>query len=194
MDEPCLDEYLQSTDLIDWKHPQIHSIARSLRLRHDANETAARCFNWVRDEITHSFDVDAKLVSCTASETLENLTGICYAKSHLLAALLRANGIPTGFGYQRIALDDSGSRFCLHGFNYVHLPEHGWYAADPRGNRPDIYTEFAPPKVSLAFETRMPGERTLTTVFAEPLPSVAQCLRSHSRVAALQGDLPDHNG
>ena len=44
--------------------------------------------------------------------------GICYAKSHLLAAILRANLFPTGFCYQRLVLDDkTDSRFVLHGLN-----------------------------------------------------------------------------
>jgi len=36
-------------------------------------------------------------VTCKASDVLIYGTGYCYAKSHLLAALLRANAIPAGF-------------------------------------------------------------------------------------------------
>jgi len=183
--------YLHSSELIDWGDPQIQAVARSLANPHDPLETASRCFYWVRDEIPHSFDINAPCVSCTASETLKSRTGICYAKSHLLAALLRANGIPAGFGYQRIALDDTGVRFCLHGFNFVHLNTYGWYAIDPRGNRDGIITDFDPPNVTLAFETRLPGEETLPTVFADPLPSVVVCLRSNKTVHALRDALPD---
>lgn len=32
--------------------------------------------------------------------------GICFAKSHLLAALLRCKSIPAGFCYQKLILDD----------------------------------------------------------------------------------------
>jgi len=40
------------------------------------------------------------VVTCSASEVLREGTGICFAKSHLLAALLRAVGIPAGLCYQ----------------------------------------------------------------------------------------------
>lgn len=186
-----MQEYLRSTELIDWVDPQIVALAARLAVRDRPYETASRCFHWVRDEISHSFDIDTQLVSCTASDTLRNRTGICYAKSHLLAALLRANGIPAAFGYQRISIDESGTTFCLHGFNYVFLAEHGWHPVDPRGNRAGIETRFDPPNVSLAFDTQSPGERTDTTIFVEPLDCVAQCLRSQRTVSALRTSLPD---
>lgn len=188
-----MQDYLRTTDTIDWNDPQIQAVARSLSIPQDPVETASRCFYWVRDEITHSFDVNAQCVSCTASETLKNRTGICYAKSHLLAALLRANRVPDGFGYQRISLDEDANAFCLHGFNFVFLPALGWYAIDPRGNRDGIATYFNPPKVSLAFENRLPGEETLSTVFADPLPSVESCLRTSRSLSSLREALPDKN-
>ncbi|MBI2949982.1 MAG: hypothetical protein HYY23_20300 [Verrucomicrobia bacterium] len=46
---------------------------------------------------------------------MEHRAGFCYAKSHLLAALLRARGIPAALCYQRLAFDAAGSAFCLHG-------------------------------------------------------------------------------
>ena len=184
-------EFLQSTDVIDYGDPEIQAVARSLAVDKSPLKTAARCFHWVRDEISHSFDVNAQCVSCTASETLKNRTGICYAKSHLLAALLRANGIPAAFGYQRLSLDDAGTSFCLHGFNFVHLGDHGWYAIDPRGNRDGISTQFDPPTVSLAFNTSLPGEETFTTIFAEPLRCIVECLRTNTTVSALRNALPD---
>ena len=42
---------------------------------------------FVRDEIPHSWDIGANIVSKTASETLINKTGICWVKSCLFAAL-----------------------------------------------------------------------------------------------------------
>ena len=184
-------EFLRSTELIDWHDPEIRALAQRLAVHDRPYETAARCFDWVRDEISHSFDVETQLVSCTASDTLRNRTGICYAKSHLLAALLRANGIPAAFGYQRLSIDEAGTAFCLHGFNYVHLADHGWHPIDPRGNRAGIETRFDPPNVSLAFNIRVPGEKTFTTVFMEPLDCVVQCLRSQRTVEALRNGLPD---
>lgn len=41
-------------------------------------------------------------------------SGICYAKSHLLAALLRANKIPAGFCYPRLSAYENGSPYFIH--------------------------------------------------------------------------------
>jgi len=188
-----MDEFLRSTDVIDWDKPEIRSVAASLVVEADPLKTAAASFNWVRDKISHSFDVNVQCVSCAASETLRNGTGICYAKSHLLAAILRANGIPAGFGYQRVSLDASETSFCLHGFNFVHLQHFGWYAVDPRGNREGIATSFDPPNVSLAFETRLPGEKTFDTILHDPLGCVVNSLLANDTVASLRNSLPDRD-
>ncbi len=110
---------------------------------------AARCFAWVRDNIRHSLDHNDNRVTLSAAEVLRYGTGLCYSKSHLLAALLRANEIPCGLVYQRLATSDSGSSFCLHGLNAVWLPEFDWYRIDPRGNRDGIRTSFDPPRSNL---------------------------------------------
>ena len=47
-----------------------------------------RCFEYVRDQIKHSYDYRCGPVTCIASEVLQYQTGYCYAKSHLLAAFV----------------------------------------------------------------------------------------------------------
>ena len=64
------------------------------------------CF---RGEIPHSWDIETNMVSKTASEMLKNKTGICWTKSCLLAALLRADGIPSGISYQLLTRADNAS-------------------------------------------------------------------------------------
>jgi transglutaminase-like putative cysteine protease len=92
-----MEKYLQSTEYIDWKHPAIVNLAAQLTDNTDADhDTAKKCFEWVRDNIRHSWDYRLNPVTCKASEVLQHKTGYCYAKSHLLAALLRANSIPAG--------------------------------------------------------------------------------------------------
>nr|WP_320193052.1 transglutaminase family protein [uncultured Desulfobacter sp.] len=66
---------------------------------------------------------------------LKYKTGYCYAKSHLLAALLRACNIPAGLCYQRLTIANNKAPFCLHGLNAVYLQRHGWYRIDSRGNK-----------------------------------------------------------
>lgn len=187
-------EFLRSTKIIEADADEIVAVASSLAVRGDSTETAKRCFDWVRDNISHSFDAGAEMVTCSATRVLREGTGICYAKTHLLAALLRANAIPAGFGYQRIALDDGASQFCLHGFNFVYLEEFGWYAIDPRGNREGVATSFDPPKVILAFVTNLPGEKTYHEIFHEPLPLVIESLMANSTVSELRAALPDWDG
>lgn len=185
-------EFLRSTEVIDWQHPDVLARARSLAMGcGDLSAVARRCFEWVRDEIKHSLDHGLQPVACSASEVLKVGSGICYAKSHLLAALLRANGIPTALRYQRLRFDDDGSAFCLHGLNAVHLPECGWYRIDARGNRADIDAQFTPPIEKLAFQVRAPGEADLPGLFADPLAVIVTALTSHSTMGELWKNLPD---
>src|SRR5215212_2227297 len=78
--------------------------------------------DWVRDRIAHTVDHGHDVVTYRASDVLREGTGFCFAKSHLLVALLRANGIRAGFAYQRLALDSEPHAFCLHGLAAVDLP------------------------------------------------------------------------
>jgi len=190
-EEQGLHDYLAADDVVDWEHPAIQE--QAVKLARGANGTialAARCFHFVRDAIPHSFDIRAEAVSCSASEVLQTGHGICYAKSHLLAALLRANGIPAGFSYQRLADDELG--FCLHGFNTLHLPQHGWYRVDARGNKPGVDARFTPPQEQLAFSHSASGECDYGLNLARPLPGVVQALQRAGSVAQLAASLPGH--
>lgn len=185
-------EYLKASKIVDWQHPAILERARYLAAnRASPQDIAKTCFEWVRDEIRHSCDYQMNPVTCRASEVLEFRTGYCYAKSHLLAALLRANGIPAGFCYQRLSVNDDGEPYCLHGFNAVYLPEFGWYRLDPRGNKPGINARFAPPIKQLAYQPRLPGERDFLQIFPDPLPIVVEALQAHETWDELLQDLPD---
>lgn len=187
-----MQEFLVPTQIIDWQHPEVLSRARTLAAGASSVEVVAkRCFEWVRDEIRHSRDYLLNEVPCAASEVLRDGSGYCYAKSHLLAALLRANQIPAGFCYQRLSRDDNGAPFCLHGLNAVFLPVIGWYRIDARGNRGAVDAQFAPPVEQLAFPIRLPGEADFPEVHPEPLPIVVEALRSHATADSLWAHLPD---
>lgn len=189
------DEYLIATEVVDWNHPSVRQLATEIAKGcHNKTDLAEHCYQWVRDNIRHSSDYELNPVSCSASDVLEHRTGYCYAKSHLLAALLRANQIPVGFCYQRLAIDGVGSPYCLHGLNAIYLAEHGWYRVDARGNRADIQADFRPPNECLAFETALDGERDFPEILAEPLPLVVDALRAHSTWDTLLENLPDFTG
>ena len=186
------EDFLRASDVIDCDHPLVAERARELTAGSaDPTEVARRAFEWVRDEIRHSFDYKMNPVTCAASDVLRHRTGYCYAKSHLLAALLRAAGIPAGLCYQRLSRDDDGPPYTLHGFNAVLLPGHGWYRIDARGNRPGVDAQFAPPVEHLAFPVRFPGEATYDDVWPDPLPRVVEALRAHRTFTDLWEHLPD---
>jgi transglutaminase-like putative cysteine protease len=187
-----MNEYLAATDVIDWQHPDVLRLARRLAADvADATDVARRCFEWVRDEIEHSTDFGRTELTCRASDVLAARTGFCYAKSHLLAALLRANCIPAALCYQRLSIDGTGPPFCLHGLNAVHLPGHGWYRIDARGNKPGVDAQFTPPVEQLAFAIEIPGEADLPGRFADPNSAVLEVLRRNATVAAVAANLPD---
>lgn len=187
-----MERFLRSTRVIDWEHPEIGKLATSLSSgEKNPAAVAKRCFEWVRDEIRHSIDFDLQPVTCVASDVLRVGSGYCYAKSHLLAALLRANNIPAGLCYQRLSRDDNGPPYCLHGLNAVWLPDFGWYRIDARGNRPDIDAQFQPPVERLAYYPRLPGEADLPEVWSEPLPEVVAALEGYDSVPELWQNLPD---
>lgn len=187
-----MQQYLESTDIIDWREPSVLLLARELsRAEKSPDIVAKRCFEWVRDEIKHTKDYQLQEVTCSASQVLRVGSGYCYAKSHLLAALLRANDIPAGLCYQRLSRDDNGAPFCLHGLNAIYLPAYGWYRADARGNRSGIDAQFVPPVEKLAFPIRLAGEADIHEVFAAPLPIVVNALRSNYSSNALWQRLPD---
>jgi len=187
-----MEPFLRATEIIDWDTPSVRSKALELAKGRSSDlEIARRCFEWVRDNVQHSSDYKRNPVTCTASEVLAAGTGYCYAKSHLLAALLRANGIPAGFCYQRLSIDDQGASYSLHGLNAIYLAEVGWYRVDSRGNKPGVNAQFCPPEERLAFSLNFPEERNFPEILPEPLPVVVNALRTYSTWDQVYRNLPD---
>ena len=187
-----MDCYLNSSRDIDWQHTAVQAKAAALATGCTTKEEIAkRCFEFVRDEIKHSFDYKLNPITCKASDVLLQGTGYCYAKSHLLAALLRANDIPAGLCYQRLTFADDQPPFCLHGLNAVYLEPHGWYRIDARGNKPGVNAAFCPPKEQLAFPIITKGESDLPEIWAEPLPIVTQVLETFTTYDEVADNLPD---
>ncbi|HNB44443.1 MAG TPA: transglutaminase family protein [Burkholderiaceae bacterium] len=184
--------YLAPSPCIDFHAPNIQAQARALAgLAASRDDLIRRCFEFVRDEIRHSADFQLNPVTCRASDVLTHRTGYCYAKSHLLAALLRANGVPAGLCYQRLSLSGEGAPFFLHGLNAVQLDGGGWSGIDARGNKPGVDAQFCPPVERLAFPIQAPQERDLPEIWAEPLPVVVEALTRFSTYAAVYANLPD---
>lgn len=193
-----MQEYLSTSEVIDWQHPEIMQLAQQLASDCEPSAAMSResaiakaCFEWVRDNIYHSVDYQMNPVTCRASDVLKYQTGFCFAKSHLLAALLRSHQIPTGFCYQRLSLDDNGAPYSLHGLNAVYLAELGWYRIDARGNKPGVNAQFVPPQEQLAYRPQLTGEADFSTIFAEPLQTIVEALQTQATWDELLHNLPD---
>lgn len=190
-----MDDYLQPTAVIDSDNPSI--VAAAAEIAGDAAddvEVARRCFLWVRDSVRHSADHRIPVVTCTASDVLRHRAGFCYAKSHLLVALLRARGIPAALCYQRLSFDSSGSAFYLHGLVAVHLQSHGWYRVDPRGEKPGVTADFCPPVERLPFTPKLDGEKDVEGLFADALPCVVSTLQRWETADEVLANLPSDAG
>ena len=184
-----LSAYLEESALIDHTHPAIAewAAAREVSGRSDA-EIAREAFEFVRDGIAHSWDIQSPRVTAKASDVLEHGEGICYAKSHLLAALLRRQNIPAGVCYQRLTLGDTpDTGYCVHALNTVYLDSLGrWIRLDARGNKPGVNAQFSLNEEKLAFAVRPKiGECDYPTNYAVPHPKIAATLFDNTDCRAM---------
>src|ERR1700676_2697548 len=120
--EAPLEAFLAAAPLIEVDAPEIGAfVATQLNGLYEA-DAARTVFLFVRDEVHHSWDVQGRRVTRSAVDTLTHREGICYAKSHLAAALLRRAGLPAGICYQRLTLfDDASGGHAVHALNTVYL-------------------------------------------------------------------------
>jgi transglutaminase-like putative cysteine protease len=189
-----LDVYLRPTPVVDSDHPQVAARATDVtRSATNDVERAKALFEWVRDQIPHSYDIQSRLVTCAASQVLDKGTGICFAKSHLLAAMCRSQGIPAGLVYQRLQREVEGDEFVLHGFNAIYLESlDRWIRVDPRGNKPGVDAQFNLKEEQLAFPIDPArGEQIIDTIFADADPAVVEFLTQTADLLEGWADLPE---
>lgn len=192
-ENPNIGEYLKNSDIVDYEDEEIERIVNALAKGIDNEiELTKKIYEYVRDNISHSFDINGKIVTCTAPEVLRFKEGICFAKSHLLAALLRCLGIPTGFCYQKLVFSESDCRLVLHGLNAICLKSvNKWVRVDARGNKEGINAEFSTGDEKLAFPVRKKlGEIDYPIIYAEPNKNVVNALRNNKTLERLIGNPP----
>ncbi|MEH6940303.1 transglutaminase-like domain-containing protein [Bacillus sp. JJ722] len=179
-----LKDYVVETDVVDYSHYLIRT--KAIQLFHDKRsdiEKVQSAFLYVRDHISHSWDIQSRKVTRKASDVLEFKSGICYAKSNLIAALLRSEGIPTGFCYQRLMTFDTPEKgYCLHALNAVYIQSlQRWVRFDTRGNKPGINADFSINREKLAFYPNEDiGEKDFPTIYINPNPRTLATLETCS--------------
>ena len=184
-----LSAYLAADEVIDHHHPMVREAAARLASGAvDSYEYARAAYEFVRDTIPHSQDSGDLRVTWRASDVLKLGTGICYAKSHALAALLRAEDIPAALCYQRLADDEGGH--AVHGLVAVRF--HGaWHRQDVRGNKPGIDAQFSLDGERLAWvPDPASNEMDYPVLYAEPHPAVLGALRAATDRPHLWQTLP----
>lgn len=176
-------DFLGGDGFIQVSDPSVRALAWKLReAAGDDASFAKAAFEWVRDQVGHSYDVSDPGVTVTASEVLQHRVGLCYAKSHLLAALLRSQGIPTGLCSERLV---HGDGHVLHGLVALYL-EGAWHRQDPRGNKDGIDAQFCLGTEQLAWHVdESLGEIDYPQIFTSPARCVIDTLRGATDVLAL---------
>ncbi|MBQ9928396.1 MAG: transglutaminase domain-containing protein [Lachnospiraceae bacterium] len=189
-----IDEYLKEDSVIDFGNESIVRLADALYQKADSEaEYIKKVYEFVRDDVSHSADVNKDVITCSASEVLKAGHGICFAKSHLLAALLRCKSIPTGFCYQKLILDDETAPVLIyHGLNGVYISEYQkWVRLDARGNKEGVNAQFSVEEEHLAFPVRAEkGEKDGFTIYPNPDKKVLERLRKYKTRTELWNDLP----
>lgn len=173
------EKYLESSKYVDYDNPYVKHVADWLKA-HSKDELMLikLTYYFVRDKISHSWDVQDKRVTVSASDVLREGVGICWAKANLLAALLRANGIPCGFSYQRLTLGDTpDTGYCIHALNTVFVSTLvKWIRLDARGNKDGVNAQFSVDEEYLAFHITSEGEVDYRDNHATPDPNLMKIL------------------
>ena len=153
-----LSAYLAETESIDYNNKNIQIKVNEIKQKSNSDmDYIEKAYIFVRDEIPHSLDIKSEIVSRKASDVLINETGICWTKSCLLAALLRANGVPSGISYQYLtrADEDDSDGYIIHALNTVFISDlNKWIRLDARGNKENVHADFSLQEERLAFPIR----------------------------------------
>ena len=188
-----LTDFLRETPYIDFSSQNIQTKAAELFSGVTGDIQKARiAYEFVRDEIPHTFDIYAKTITAKASDVLRHETGICHAKAILLAALLRSQGIPTGFCFQHITImDDDSEGYCVHCYNAVWL-DGRWVRLDARGNKPGVNAQFSLDEPVLAYPCRPRFQEFFWPgIYADPHAETMAMLEQADSVEYIIKNIPD---
>jgi hypothetical protein len=189
--------YLQHDKYVDFDNPMVADKAMELtKSCKSVYEKIQAVYYFVRDDIAHTWDAKDSVITISASDVLENKTGVSYSKANLLAALMRANGIYTGFCYQRIKRFSHDDKLAIHALNAVYEPDlRRWIRLDARGNNYEFNADFSLNESQLGYPIRPElGEFEFEDLIAVPLPSTMAVLeRSTNAIKMYYNDMPDYD-
>lgn len=190
-----INKFLEESKYVDYTSKNIILKSRELFKGVDNGVEKARiAYEFVRDEINHSFDIkNPRAITSKASDVLKYNTGICHAKANLLAALLRTQNIPVGFRFQHITLaDDDSMGYCVHCYNAIYV-NNQWIEVDARGNTNGIKAEFSLEEPVLAFPIRSQyDEYFWNGIFAMPHLDTMKMLDSAKTIQDVKNNIPDY--
>lgn len=189
-----IEEYLKCDNVIDYDNETVAELSDALFQNADHElDFIQAAYEFVRDHISHSADIGEDKITCTASEVLGAGHGICFAKSHLLAAPLRCKSVPAGFCYQKLILDDETAPVLIyHGLNGVYSRDcKKWFRLDARGNKEGVNAQFSLETEQLAFAVRPEmSEKDNFIVYPDPDTLVLEKLKKYATRTELWNDLP----
>ncbi len=175
--------YMRSNRWIDHENDDVLGLIETRQWQGLGQWAAAqKAFEFVRDEVQHSTDHSHRRVVRTTVDALRCREGLCHVKAMLLAALLRALGIPSGLAYQRLSTKDGAH--ALRGLTTIYMPNLGvWGRVDVCGDDPRVETRFS---VGAMISDRMIcqirpelGEVDYPSNLPEPAPAITRALEAH---------------
>jgi hypothetical protein len=188
-----LDKFLQEDQYIDYNSNIIQNKVKEL-FTSDMTEIKKTnlAYEFVKDEIPHSFKCNAKIITARASDVLIFKTGICHAKANLLAALLRSQGILTGFCFQHITLvEDDTLGYCVHAYNAIYI-NNKWIKLDVSGINQGVNALFSTEAPILAFQNHKEyDEYFFDGIFANPHIDTMQMLEKAKSLQDILDNIPE---
>ena len=189
-----MQKFLEATKYVDYHEEVIQQMVRKLFSdgMSDLEKTRA-AYEFVRDEIPHSFDCNATIIVAKASDVLRYQNGICDAKANLLAALLRSQNIPTGFCYEHITLvADDSLGYCVHAYNAAYL-DGRWIKLDARGNKEGINSQFSMGEPMLSYPPRAEyDEYFFRWIYANPHQKTMDMLEAADSIQYIMDHIPEY--
>lgn len=186
-------KFLEEDDYVDLSDIMVSRETSQAVLHCKTNEEkVVALFHFVRDEVTHVYDIDAVDIPAKASEVVKSRVGSDDSKAVLFAAMVRSCNIPAGFCYQYLCVgeDDSLGHY-MHCYNAVFL-DGKWIFLDVSGNKAGLKSGFCKIKPELSFNPReCYGEYNVKGIFAKPNPRSMYVLENADDISDLIAGLPD---